>query len=96
MRLVAAFLLAAVFMTGTAHAQPNGTSNYASTALQPNNCGTPDAPKAWCKERVETLCAGLAHHMIEVARGSGWPPCRRCASRSCGSSAPGCSRFDGA
>jgi hypothetical protein len=26
MRLVAAFLLAAVFMTGTAHAQPSGTS----------------------------------------------------------------------
>jgi hypothetical protein len=46
MRLVAAFLLAAVFMTGTAHAQPSGTSSYASTALQPNNCGTPDAPKA--------------------------------------------------
>jgi hypothetical protein len=43
MRLVAAFLLAAVFMTGTAHAQPSGTSSYASTALQPNNC---DAPKA--------------------------------------------------
>jgi hypothetical protein len=47
MRLVAAFLLAAAFMTGTVHAQPSGTSStYAPTALHPENCGTPDAPKA--------------------------------------------------
>jgi hypothetical protein len=46
MRLVVACLLAAVFMTGTAHTQPSGSSTYAPTALQPDNCGTPDAPKA--------------------------------------------------
>jgi hypothetical protein len=45
MRLVTAFLLAAICMTGTALAQASDTSNYTPTALQPNNCGTPDTPK---------------------------------------------------
>ena len=44
MRLAVIFLLAAAFVTGTAHAQPSG-GGYTPTALQPNNCGTPDTPK---------------------------------------------------
>jgi hypothetical protein len=46
MRFIAPILLAAVFVAGVAHAQPSGTSTYTPTALQPNNCGTPDTPKA--------------------------------------------------
>jgi hypothetical protein len=34
-------------MTGAALAQPSDTGNYTPTALQPNNCGTPDMPKVY-------------------------------------------------
>ena len=54
MRIVIPLLLSAVFVAGTAAAQPSG-SGAGNMALSPNNCGTPHEPKA---------CPGMtrAHH----------------------------------
>ncbi len=50
MRFVIPLLLSALFVTGTAYAQPAGTQPGAPATAgtmppSPNNCGTPDEPK---------------------------------------------------
>ena len=45
MRIVIPLLLSAVFVAGTAAAQPSG-SGAGNMPLSPNNCGTPYEPKA--------------------------------------------------
>jgi hypothetical protein len=54
MRFTIPFLLSAVFLTGAAYAQPTGAP-AGTMPLSPNNCGTPDAPKA-CPGKM------TAHH----------------------------------
>jgi hypothetical protein len=50
MRVLIPALMIATMMAGSAYAQPSGAttgnSAQATTALSPNNCGTPDEPKA--------------------------------------------------
>ena len=52
MRFVIPLLLSAVFVVGTAAAQPSGTAQSGTRTgattmpLSPDNCGTPDEPKA--------------------------------------------------
>jgi hypothetical protein len=47
MRLAIPFLiLSALVVTGSALAQPSGAAKSGTVALSPNNCGTPDEPKA--------------------------------------------------
>ena len=45
MRIVIPLLLSAVFVAGTAAAQPS-SSGAGNMPPSPNNCGTPDEPKA--------------------------------------------------
>ena len=48
MRLSILFLLSAMFVGGAVYAQPTQstpTTGGGTTALSPNNCGTPDEPK---------------------------------------------------
>ena len=55
MRFVIPLLLSAVFVAGTAAAQPSGSG---AMPLSPNNCGTPDEPKA-CPGMMRGHHAGM-------------------------------------
>jgi hypothetical protein len=46
MRFVIPLLLSAIFVANTAAAQPSSSAAGGNMQLSPNNCGTPDAPKA--------------------------------------------------
>jgi|GEM_PF-4098835 hypothetical protein len=46
MRFVIPLLLSFVFAAGTAAAQPSSSGASGNMSLSPNNCGTPDQPKA--------------------------------------------------
>ena len=45
MRFAIPLLVCAAFLAGSAHAQQSGAP-AGTAALSPNNCGTPDQPKA--------------------------------------------------
>ena len=46
MRVVTILLLSVAFLSGPAYAQSSGSAASGTAAPQPNNCGTPDQPKA--------------------------------------------------
>ena len=70
MRLVIPLLLSAIFVAGTAASQPSSSAAGGNMPLSPNNCGTPDEPKA---------CPGMirGHHAtMHKAPITGKPPAR--------------------